>query len=116
MDVANNDVEDEEMLEDAPPVIVNYAKYDNRITVFQGWSVLMPIMCWFLLYFEGKREFDLLVKFIETKEFDPYEYPEEDEEEEFFDEEGDKINNEKDKEIESEKIRDELWFKIFYLF
>ena len=36
MDVANNDVEDEEMLEDAPPVIVNYAKYDNRITVFQG--------------------------------------------------------------------------------
>ena len=45
MDVANNDVEDEEMLEDAPPVIVNYAKYDNRITVFQGWSVLIPILC-----------------------------------------------------------------------
>ena len=36
MDVAANDVEDEEMLEDAPPLIVNYDKGDNKVLVYKG--------------------------------------------------------------------------------
>ena len=56
MDVANNDVEDEEMLEDAPPVIVNYAKYDNRITIFQGWSLFKNQLCIDFYYTLKARE------------------------------------------------------------
>ena len=49
----------------------------------------------------GKREFDLLVKFIETKEFELYEY----DDEEVEDEEDDELEESKDQE---KTIKDEL--------
>lgn len=102
MDVAANDVEDEDMLEDAPPLIVNYDKGDNKVLVYKGCFLQKSLIqvSTYPCLFTGKREFDHLVEFIETKEFELYEYEDED-----VDDDDEDIEESED---EGKTIKDEL--------
>ena len=91
----DNDIEDEDIIEEGPPVLVMYHKKSNEAVVYHGnesylWKILK------CHWFSGKREFDLLVNFVETGKFEYFEYPFEDDEMEGEEAEADEVEIEED--------------------
>ena len=106
-DATANDLDTGEEIEDFPTIIL-YTKTENEEIDYRGkfWNYHITFYCPFLL---GKRDYESLAKFIETREFEEYQ----EEESDFDDDELDISNfeteeEEKEEEDELEETKKEI--------